>query len=144
MNGILERTLGILEFLAVTPEGAPMATIADAMGIPRSATHGLLAELCQLGYVRQTRSHGDYVLTTKLVSLGLSYLSRTGIVDVAQPLLDRLAEASSELVRLSVIDGERRRGHKARCSPRRANTTWAWTRSYPHGTGHAVATNDDR
>jgi DNA-binding IclR family transcriptional regulator len=107
MNGILVRTLGILEFLSVTPEGAPMAAIADAMGIPRSATHRLLAELCQLGYVRQTRSHGDYVLTTKLVSLGLSYLSRTGIVDIAQPLLDRLAEASGELVRLSVVDGER-------------------------------------
>jgi DNA-binding IclR family transcriptional regulator len=107
MNGILARTLGILEFLSVTPEGAPMATIAEAVGIPRSATHRLLAELAQCGYVRQTRSHGDYVLTTKLVSLGLSYLSRTGIVDVAQPLLDRLAEASGELVRLSVVDGER-------------------------------------
>src|SRR5262249_2290828 len=107
MNGILERTLAILEFLAVKPEGAPLATLADAIGIPRSAAHRLLAELMRCGYVRQTRSHGDYVLPTKLVSLGLSYLSRTGIVDVAQPLLDRLAEASGELVRLSVVDGDR-------------------------------------
>ncbi|MEP6782761.1 MAG: IclR family transcriptional regulator [Acidobacteriota bacterium] len=107
MNGILERTLGILEFLSVKPEGAPMATIADATGIPRSAAHRLLAELSKFGYVRQTRTHGEYVLTTKLVSLGLSYLSRTGVVDIAQPLLDRLAETSGELVRLSVVDGDR-------------------------------------
>ena len=39
--------------------------------------------------------------------MGLSFLSNTGIVDIAQPLLDRLAQASGELVRLSVVDGER-------------------------------------
>jgi DNA-binding IclR family transcriptional regulator len=107
MNGILERTLGILEYLAGHAEGAPMAAIADAIGIPRSATHRLLADLSRSGYVRQMRAHGDYVLTTKLVSLGLTYLSSTGIVDIAQPLLDQLAETSGELVRLSVVDGDR-------------------------------------
>jgi IclR family transcriptional regulator, acetate operon repressor len=107
MNGILERTLGILEYLAANADGAPMASIADQMGIPRSAAHRLLADLTRCGYVRQTRAHGDYVLTTKLVSLGLSYLSSSGIVDIAQPLLDRLAESSGELVRLSVVDGDR-------------------------------------
>jgi IclR family acetate operon transcriptional repressor len=107
MNGILERTLGILEYLAANAEGVPMASIADHLAIPRSAAHRLLADLSRCGYVRQTRRHGDYVLTTKLVSLGLSYLSSSGIVDIAQPLLDRLAETSGELVRLSVVDGER-------------------------------------
>jgi IclR family transcriptional regulator, acetate operon repressor len=107
MTGILERTLAILEYLAAHAEGAPMASIADDAGIPRSAAHRLLADLTRCGYVRQTRAHGDYVLTTKLVSLGLSYLSSSGIVDIAQPLLDRLAEASGELVRLSVVDGDR-------------------------------------
>jgi IclR family transcriptional regulator, acetate operon repressor len=107
MTGILERTLAILEYLAANAEGAPMAGIADHTGIPRSAVHRLLADLARCGYVRQTRKHGDYVLTTKLVSLGLSYLSSSGIVDIAQPLLDRLAETSGELVRLSVVDGDR-------------------------------------
>lgn len=107
MNGILERTLGILEYLAGHAEGAPLATIADELEIPRSAAHRLLAALVQQGYVRQAPNHGDYRLTTKLVALGLSYLSATGIVDIAQPLLDRLAEASGELVRLSVVDGDR-------------------------------------
>lgn len=107
MNGILERTLGILELLSQRGEPLELAAIADQLDIPRSATHRLLADLVRCGYVRQTRDHGDYVLTTKLVSLGLSFLSNTGIVDVAQPLLDRLAEISGELVRLSVIDGQR-------------------------------------
>lgn len=107
MNGVLERTLGILELLAQHGEGMEMAAIADQLDIPRSAVHRLLADLARCGYVRQTRDHGDYLLTTKLVSMGLSFLSQSGIVDIAQPLLDRLAEISGELVRLSVVDGNR-------------------------------------
>lgn len=107
MSGVLERTLGILELLSQRANGLELAAIADSLNIPRSGAHRLLADLVRCGYVRQAREHGDYVLTTKLVSMGLSYLSNTGIVDVAQPLLDRLAQASGELARLSVVDGDR-------------------------------------
>lgn len=107
MSGVLDRTLGILELLAQHGEGLEMAVIADRLNMPRSAAHRLLVDLVRCGYVRQLRDHGDYMLTTKLVSMGLSFLSQSGIVDFAQPLLDRLAEISGELVRLSVIDGNR-------------------------------------
>ncbi|WP_439518586.1 IclR family transcriptional regulator [Hydrogenophaga sp.] len=107
MSGILERTLGILELLSRHGEGLELAVLADRLNMPRSAAHRLLADLVRLGYVRQARGRGDYLLTTRLVSMGLSYLSHSGIVDVAQPLLNHLAEVSGELVRLSVVDGER-------------------------------------
>jgi DNA-binding IclR family transcriptional regulator len=107
MSGVLERTLGILELLSRHGEGLELAAIADQLNIPRSGTHRLLTDLVKCGYVRQTRDHGDYLLTTKLVSMGLSYLSNSGIVDIAQPLLNHLAEISGELTRLSVVDGER-------------------------------------
>lgn len=107
MTGVLERTLAILELLARHSEGLELATIADRLDIPRSAAHRLLGDLMRCDYVRQTRDKGEYLLTTKLVSMGLTYLSKTGIIDIAQPLLDRLAEISGELVRLSVIDGNR-------------------------------------
>ncbi len=107
MNGVLERTLGILELLSQHGEGMELAAIADRLNIPRSAVHRLLADLVRLGYVRQAKGRGEYLLTTKMVSMGLSYLSHSGIVDIAQPLLNQLAETSGELVRLSVVDGER-------------------------------------
>lgn len=107
MSGVLDRTLGILELLSLHGEGVELATVADQLNMPRSAAHRLLNDLVRCGYVRQVRDHGDYMLTTKLVSMGLSFLSRSGIVDFAQPLLDQLAEVSGELVRLSVVDGNR-------------------------------------
>lgn len=106
MSAILERSLKLMEQLAAHPEGRPLSTLATDLQMPLSATHRLLTELIRCGYVRQDQSHGDYMLTIKLVSLGLSFLSNSGIVDIAQPLLDRLAAESGELVRLAVVDGD--------------------------------------
>ena len=107
MSTALDRGLGILEHLAAHPEGLPLALVADALDIPKSACHRLLAELSSRGYVRQVRAQGDYVMTTKVASLGLGFLSGSGIVDIAQPLIERLADASGELVRLSIVDDDR-------------------------------------
>lgn len=104
MSGVLERTLALLERLAADVGGVPLGTLADELGMPRSAAHRLLTDLADQGWVRQTRERGDYVLTTKLVSLGLNYLKHSGVVDITQPILDRLAEASGELIRLGVVD----------------------------------------
>lgn len=107
MSTSLFRGLAILEHLATHPDGLPLALIADTLDIPKSACHRLLADLAVRGYVKQLRSQGEYVLTTKIASLGLGFLSGSGIVDIAQPLIERLAETSGELVRLSIIDGDR-------------------------------------
>lgn len=107
MSTALDRGLSILEQLAAHPGGLPLALLATELNIPLSACHRLLGELVQRGYVRQVRQQGDYLLTTKIVSLGLGYLSGAGIVDVAEPLLERLAAASGELVRLSIVDDDR-------------------------------------
>ena len=104
MSGVMQRTLALLERLAQSVEGLPLATLADELHIPRSAAHRLLLELGEQGYVRQSRERGDYMLTTKIVSLGLNYLKRSGVVDLSQPILDRLAESAGELVRLGVVD----------------------------------------
>ncbi len=106
-GSLLDRALGILEFLASKARGMPLQAIADQLDIPKSAAHRLLAELARHRYVRQDEETGRYLLTTKLVSLGFQYLAGSGVVDVAQPILDRLAQQTGELVRLGVIDGDR-------------------------------------
>lgn len=106
MSNILERSFKVLEHLAVHPEGKALSSLSTELDMPLSATHRLLADLTRCGYVRQEHSQGNYMLTIKLVSLGLGFLSASGIVDIAQPLLDRLATESGELVRLAVVDGD--------------------------------------
>jgi IclR family acetate operon transcriptional repressor len=106
MSSLLERSFKVLEQLAASPQGQTVSHIASTLDMPLSATHRLLAELCRCGYVRQVREQGEYVLTIKLVSLGLGFLSASGVIDVAQPSLDQLANESGELVRLAVVDGD--------------------------------------
>src|ERR1700761_3093473 len=105
MAGNLERALAIIELLAKQGGSLQLAAIADTLNIPRSGTHRLLAELGEEGYVRQDE-HGEYMLALKLVSLALIYLSTGGVLDVSQPVLDRLAAASGELARLGVAEGD--------------------------------------
>lgn len=103
----LDRGLLLIEQLSGQPEGMPLTALADELDIPRSACHRLLVELQRRGYVRQIRSQGNYLLTVKIASIGLEFLSSKGIVDIAEPILERLAKESGELVRLSIVDDDR-------------------------------------
>ncbi|PHP66682.1 IclR family transcriptional regulator [Zhengella mangrovi] len=105
MSGVLERSLAIIELLARNPAGLTVSAISADLDLPVSAAHRLLNELAKFGYVRQVRSQGEYTLTIKLAALGLGFLGQLGVTDIAQPILDRLARQSGELIRLSVVDG---------------------------------------
>ena len=107
MSGALEKSLAILEYLVAYPDGVALARISTELNMLRSGCHRTLHELIGYGYVRQMPQKGDYALTTKMASMGLSFLSRSGVVDIAQPVIDRMAKTTEELVRLAIVDGER-------------------------------------
>jgi len=102
----LKNGLRILDFLASQGEGAGLLAIADALGLPRSTCHRLLVDLVECGYVRQLVEHGRYILTMRMTSNGLEFLSLTGIADIAQPIIERVAARTGELARMSLVDGE--------------------------------------
>ena len=102
-----KRTLLILEHLAGQPAGVTLTDLCDDLGLPKSVVHRLLALLQETGFVHQEASKGRYGLTLKLTMLGLRHYVSTGIDDLVQPILDRLAVDTGELARLAVADGDR-------------------------------------
>ena len=106
MSSALEKALNLIELMVQRPTGASVSEIAELAQQPVSGVHRSLKMLEELGYVRQIDQGKHYALTIKLSSLGLSYLGNLGINDVTQPLLDKLAEETEELVRLSILDGD--------------------------------------
>ena len=106
-SALVDRALAIVELLSRHAAGLPLMSIADSLAIPRSATHRLLADLKDEGYVRQDYDGGAYRLTAKIVALGFSYLAAAGFTSRVQPLLDQLADRTGELVTLAVIDSGR-------------------------------------
>lgn len=105
-GGVLARGVAVLELLVRHPQGLAIHEIASRLGLPKSATHRILTELIRYRYVRQLKEHGEYALTLKLCSLGLTQLTSMGVADISQPILDDLARLSGETARLSVIDGD--------------------------------------
>ncbi|WP_448144803.1 IclR family transcriptional regulator [Pseudomonas silesiensis] len=104
-NSARDRALSIIELLVKHIHGLSMTEIAERLNIPRTATHRLLGELKEMGYLKQPHNGNLYVLTIRLASLGLTYLAASGITDATQPLLEELAQETGELIRLAVIEG---------------------------------------
>lgn len=101
-----ERCLGIIELLAEQAGTLPLGDIAERLDLPKSAAHRLLATLVELGWAEKDPDTSFYRLTMRLAVLGQRFYVATGIPDICQPLLDRLAADSREFVRLAVVDGE--------------------------------------
>lgn len=102
-----KRVLLTLEYLTGCPDGAGLTDICEALSLPKSIGHRLLALLIEAGFVLQHSQNGRYGLTLKLTMLGLRQYARTGLDDIAQPILDRVAAETGELARLAVVEGER-------------------------------------
>jgi len=101
-----ERCLSIIELLADEAGDMPLGEIAERCDLPKSGAHRLLATLVDLGWVEKDADTSFYRLTMRLAILGQRFYVATGIPDICQPLLDRLAGATREFVRLAVVDAD--------------------------------------
>jgi DNA-binding IclR family transcriptional regulator len=101
----IERVVGAIEMLALADDPLRLSDIAQQLGIPKSAVHRILTSLSDRGWVEQ--GHADsYVLTLRMPLLGQRMLSRLNHTNLRQPILDRLAERSRELVRLTELHND--------------------------------------
>src|SRR5262245_23235206 len=101
-----ERCLSIIELLANGAGAMPLGEIADRLALPKSGAHRLLATLVDLGWAEKDADTSFYRLTMRLAVLGQQFYVATGIPDLCQPLLDRLAQECRDFARLSVVDGD--------------------------------------
>ena len=77
--------------------------ISDASGLARPTARRVLITLEQVGYVRS--SEAGYELTPRVMELGMSYLSGTGIWDKAQAPLVDLSTLLHESCSIGQLDG---------------------------------------
>src|SRR5947208_3700239 len=104
VNSLIENCFGIIEFMTAEARSMRLSEIADRLALQRSGTHRILTTLTALGWIEQDRDTELYRLSLKLPALGYRFLAATQVLDVCQPVVERLAEATHELVRLAVIE----------------------------------------
>ena len=106
IRSTLDRAIDVIELLAERPAGERLSAIAATLALPKSAVHRLLASLCARGWAERDEAE-RYRLSFGLAVLGQRLLHATGLPQLCQPVLDRLARESRELVRLTLVQDRR-------------------------------------
>jgi IclR family transcriptional regulator, pca regulon regulatory protein len=101
--GSLERGLKVLQALGDAPDGLTLTDVASRIGLTRATARRFLLTLLELGFVRQERRL--FILTPKVLSLGVSYLSNRPIWQSAEPAMQELSRQLNESCSAAVLDG---------------------------------------
>lgn len=108
-NGVpvLERMMEILSSLELQPAGETIRGLSEQLSVPRSTVYRILNTLHSHNVV-QRRLDGTYVLGPRLLSLASKVRSEAtfDLVALAQPIMKKLAEATGEANKLSVLDNQ--------------------------------------
>ena len=100
----LARALKLLMSLADAGRELSLTEISDALGWPKSTTHGVLATLRDYRFVEQSALNGRYRLGVRLFELGQKAARNWGIRDIALPVMQRLNAQFGEMVQLATED----------------------------------------
>ncbi|MGY1826794.1 MULTISPECIES: IclR family transcriptional regulator [unclassified Blastococcus] len=101
----IERAAAILQVVAGARGALGVTDIAEAVGLAKTTTHGLLRTLLHVGFVAQDRETGRYSVGPGLLNLG-SRLDVNELRSRASNWADALAARSGHTVRLATLAGE--------------------------------------
>jgi DNA-binding IclR family transcriptional regulator len=99
------QALALLQALARQPGPVPAAALARDLGLPRSTTYHLLAELQAAGFVVHLPEERRYGLGVSAFELGSAYMRQEPLARLARPVLGRLVDAVGHTAHLAVLHG---------------------------------------
>ncbi|HZR03411.1 MAG TPA: IclR family transcriptional regulator C-terminal domain-containing protein [Burkholderiales bacterium] len=98
----LARGLDVIVALGNVNEGMTLSEVAAAVALDRATARRLLFTLCELRYVRVRDKR--FSLSPRVLRLGYGYLSSQPAYELAQPLLQDLADRTGESCSIGVLD----------------------------------------
>lgn len=101
----LRNGLAVLRLLASHAGPMTATAVATELGIPRSSTYHLLAELAAAGFVTHLPEEHRYGLGVAAFEIGSAYLRRQPLERLARPLLRRLVDKVGSTAHLGVLLG---------------------------------------
>jgi len=99
----LARGLSVLSCFDARHPRMTLTEIAAASGLARPTARRLLLTLAELGYVRA--EGGSFVLTPRVLGLGMAYVNALGLWDIARPHMENLVASTKESSSMSQLDG---------------------------------------
>lgn len=109
----------LLHFTAVPGHDLGITEIAEGLGLPKAAVHRVLASLRSRGLVDLDERTHRYSLGVAAMRLGLSYLDKIDVRQLARPSLQELCQRTGETATLSIPLGKRLRIYVDQVTPDR-------------------------
>jgi IclR family pca regulon transcriptional regulator len=100
----LARGLSVLAAFDAEHPTLGLADIAARTGLSRAAVRRLMLTLQHLGYVRALGR--EYALSPRVLELGFGCLASLKLTDLAQPLIEQLAQRLNHSCSMAVLDGQ--------------------------------------
>jgi DNA-binding IclR family transcriptional regulator len=102
----VDRALDILEFMATHPRPYGTTELARCLNIPINSVFRILKRLTERDYTIQDPASGNYQLSTRVFSLGMSLYTRFELRQRARPHLEWLCRETEETCQLQVPHGD--------------------------------------
>lgn len=99
----LARGLEVITAFRADRPTMTLAEVAAATGLARPTARRILLTLAELGYVHQDRY--GFVLTPRVLDLGVAYVRSSGMWEAARPHLQALSAATGESCSVAQLDG---------------------------------------
>jgi IclR family pca regulon transcriptional regulator len=100
----LARGLSVLAAFDAEHPTLGLAAVAARTGLSRAAVRRLVLTLQHLGYVRALGR--EYALSPRVLELGFGCLGSLKLTDLAQPLIEQLAQRLNHSCSMAVLDGQ--------------------------------------
>ncbi len=97
------RGLDVLKAFGPDRPGMTLADVAARTSLARPTARRILRTLDALGYVRT--DDGSFVLTPRVLELGMTYVQSLGLWDVARPHMEALVARTGESSSVAQLDG---------------------------------------
>jgi DNA-binding IclR family transcriptional regulator len=101
----LEKGLDVLELLAASRVPLSTMAIAEALDRSRSEIFRMLSVLEDRGFIAHASAEEGFVLTTRLLELAMQSPPSRQLLEVALPVMERVAEASGQSCHIAVASG---------------------------------------
>ena len=101
----LEKGLDVLELLAASREALSTVAIAESLDRSRSEIFRMLSVLEDRGYIARLGADEGFVLTTRLLELAMQSPPTRRLLEVAMPVMERVAEATGQSCHVAVASG---------------------------------------
>ena len=98
----LARGLAVIEAFDRARAPLSVTEVAERAGVDRAVARRMLLTLVELGLATETQRH--YQLSARVLRLGYSFLSQTGLDGIAQSFVTEVAHRTGESCSVAILD----------------------------------------